>query len=558
MAAGTTTEEKTSEHLSLPDQQQTWELDETLMYGQYSRDLSMQVKQLLRQSKKEDIPKGLYAHHTSHTKAIQQCCRSFHNIVISKVGEDWIFLTILGIIMALLSYFMDFIIHKCEYARKWLYDSSEGMPVLQFLLWILFPIVLICFSSGFVHLVGPNAIGSGIPEMKTILRGVVLKEYLTLRTLIAKVIGLCTSLGCGLPIGKEGPFVHVASITATLLSKFITSVTGIYENESRTNEMLAAACAVGVACTFAAPIGGVLFSIEVTASYFAVRNYWRGFYSAVCGALVFRILAIIFKREETITALFKTNLRQEFPFDVIELVAFAIIGIACGFAGALFVYTHRKFVTFIRGQKRLKAFLQKNRFIFPASVMFLIATVNYPGGLGQFNAGRLTNGEALDELFTNVTWSDPNAYLNVNEKEIVLRWAGPTNNVFLTLICFIVMRFLGAAMATALPVPSGVFMPIFTIGAAFGRLMGECMAVWFPRGIGGQTIVPGGYAIVGAAALSGSVTHTISTAVIVFELTGQIAHVLPCVVSPAFTFTLVLCCRYSVTYCFLCSENLLR
>ena len=35
--------------------------------------------------------------------------------------------------------------------------------------------------------------------------------------------------------------------------------------------------------------------------------------------------------------------------------------IACGFAGALFVYTHRKFVTFIRGQKRLKAFLQKKQ-----------------------------------------------------------------------------------------------------------------------------------------------------------------------------------------------------
>ena len=46
-------------------------------------------------------------------------------------------------------------------------------------------------------------VGSGIPEMKTILRGVVLKEYLTLRTLIAKIVGLCTSLGCGLPIGKE-------------------------------------------------------------------------------------------------------------------------------------------------------------------------------------------------------------------------------------------------------------------------------------------------------------------------------------------------------------------
>ena len=34
----------------------------------------------------------------------------------------------------------------------------------------------------------------------------------------------------------------------------------------------------------------------------------------------------------------------------------------------------------------------------------------------------------------------------------------------------------------------------------------------------------------GAASLSGSVTRTISTSVIVFELTGQISHVLPAVV----------------------------
>lgn len=45
--------------------------------------------------------------------------------------------------------------------------------------------------------------GSGIPEMKTILRGVVLKEYLTLKTFVAKVIGLTCALGSGMPLGKE-------------------------------------------------------------------------------------------------------------------------------------------------------------------------------------------------------------------------------------------------------------------------------------------------------------------------------------------------------------------
>lgn len=98
--------------------------------------------------------------------------------------------------------------------------------------------------------------------MKTILRGVALKEYLTFRTLVAKVVGLTATLGSGMPLGKEGPFVHIASIVATLLSKLVTGFQGIYENESRTTEMLAAACAVGVASCFAAPVGGSSLSLN--------------------------------------------------------------------------------------------------------------------------------------------------------------------------------------------------------------------------------------------------------------------------------------------------------
>jgi chloride channel 2 len=44
-------------------------------------------------------------------------------------------------------------------------------------------------------------------------------------------------------------------------------------------------------------VSGVLFSIEVTTVYFAVRNYWRGFFAAVCGATVFRLLAVWFQKE---------------------------------------------------------------------------------------------------------------------------------------------------------------------------------------------------------------------------------------------------------------------
>lgn len=38
-------------------------------------------------------------------------------------------------------------------------------------------------------------------------------------------------------------------------------------------------------------------------------------------------------------------------------------------------------------------------------------------------------------------------------------------------------------------------------------------------------------ALPGAAAMTGAVTHTVSTAVICFELTGQISHILPMMVA---------------------------
>jgi chloride channel 2 len=44
-------------------------------------------------------------------------------------------------------------------------------------------------------------------------------------------------------------------------------------------------------------VAGVLFSIEVTTVYFAVRNYWRGFFAAVCGATVFRLLGVWFQKQ---------------------------------------------------------------------------------------------------------------------------------------------------------------------------------------------------------------------------------------------------------------------
>uniref|UniRef100_A0A4W6FRD7 Chloride channel, voltage-sensitive 1a n=1 Tax=Lates calcarifer TaxID=8187 RepID=A0A4W6FRD7_LATCA len=437
--------------------------------------------------------------------------------------------------MALVSWTMDYASAKSLQAYKWIHGELRGNIPLQYLAWVSYPLIFILFSSLFCHLVSPQAIGSGIPELKTILRGVVLKEYLTLKAFVAKVIGLTAALGSGMPVGKEGPFVHIASICAAVLSRFMSFFSGVYQNPYCYTDILTVGCAVGVGCCFGTPLGGVLFSIEVTSTYFAVRNYWRGYFAATFSAFIFRVLSVFNKDAVTITALFRTNFRMDFPFDLQELPAFAIIGISCGFLGAFFVYLNRHVVLFMRRPNAMTRFLTKHRLLFPAVVTLVIATLTFPPGFGQFMAGELMPRECINSLFDNFTWtkisgSPPPVGLGRSAA-----WLHPDVSVFIILLLFLLMKFWMSAVATTMPIPSGAFMPVFILGAAFGRLVGEIMATLFPHGIVFDgilyRIIPGGYAVIGAAALTGAVTHTVSTAVICFELTGQISHILPMMVA---------------------------
>ncbi|XP_016532118.1 chloride channel protein 2b [Poecilia formosa] len=540
--------------------QRALQYEQTLMYGRYTQELGVYAKEeaaRLRESgQKRSISersrtldlleyKGRcakcrrsgypYVLEAPAQDFISGCTVRCQKFLISLVREEWIFLILLGLVTGIISWVVDIGIALCLKAQKWMYGSLDSNVFLQYLAWVACPVVLITLSAGFIQILAPQGVGSGIPEMKTILRGVVLKEFLTFKMLVAKVIGLISVLGSGMPLGKESPFVHIGSLCAVQLSNFMSLFGGTYENESRNIEMLAAACAVGVGCCFAAPIGGVLFSIEVTSTFFAVRNYWRGFFAATFSAFIFRVLAVWNRDEETITALFKTRFRLDFPFDLQELPAFAVIGIASGFGGALFVYLNRLIVQFIRKQKTINKFLMKKRLLYPALVTFLISTLTFPPGFGQFMAGELTQGESLLTLFDNQTWAKqgiPDEFDYLGKAEA---WKHPQVNIFVTLVLFIIMKFWMSALAFTMPVPCGAFVPVFVIGAAFGRLVGESMAAWFPDGIHSDgsiyPILPGGYAIVGAAALSGAVTHTVSTAVIVFELTGQISHILPVMIA---------------------------
>uniref|UniRef100_A0A8D0G9G6 Uncharacterized protein n=1 Tax=Sphenodon punctatus TaxID=8508 RepID=A0A8D0G9G6_SPHPU len=331
-----------------------------------------------------------------------------------RVGDDWYFLFALGVIMSLISFAMDFTVSRVTNAHNWLYHELGDYLVLKYLSWTMYPIALSAFSTGFAQSITPHSGGSGIPELKTILTGVILEEYLTIKNFGAKVVGLTCTLACGSTIflGKVGPFVHLSSMIAAYLGRIRTSVAGEYEVSKPVYSALAA---------------------------------------------------------------------------------------------------------------------------------LLLSSITFPPSLGQFMASRLSMKELLSSLLDNQTWSvlSQNASLtsppNVDPQNLWLEWWHPSITVFGCLAFFLVMKFWMLILATTMPMPAGYFMPVFVYGAAIGRLVGETVAFLFPEGIQSEgvtnSITPGGYALAGAAAFSGAVTHTLSTALLAFEITGQIAHILPVILA---------------------------
>ncbi|KAM9256324.1 chloride channel protein ClC-Kb-like [Cariama cristata] len=461
-----------------------------------------------------------------------------------RVGEDWYFLFILGVLMATISFMMDVLIFRLYEAHRWLYQEVGDIFILKYLSWTMYPTALAAFSTGFSQSITSHSGGSGIPELKTILTGVVLEDYLAIQNFGAKVVGLTCTLACGSTVflGKVGPFVHLSAMAAAYLGKMRTSVTREYENKFKQNEMLVAAQAVGVATVFGAPISGVLFSVEVMASHFAVRDYWRGFFSATCGAFMFRLLAVFNSEQETIIAIFKSNLKIDFPFDLLETFFFVILGAICGLLACAYLFCQRWLLAAV-GENRLTAkLLATDKPVYTVLVVLLLASITFPPGLGQLMASRLTMKEHLISLFDNRTWGAlvPNSSSvadppGADPRGLWQEWCHPSATIFGTLAFFLLMKFWMLILATTLPLPAGYFMPIFVYGAAIGRLVGETVALLFPRGLHSEgdlhSIVPGGYALAGAAAFSGSVTHTISTALLVCEATGHLGHLLPVILA---------------------------
>jgi H+/Cl- antiporter ClcA len=110
--------------------------------------------------------------------------------------------------------------------------------------------------------------------------------------------------------------------------------------------MYSAAVAAGMTATFGAPFGALLFSIEVSSTYYMVSNLFKSFFCAVFALIIFKITDKIEWLHMFIPTKFPLSIKIDH-----ELFLFALLGILSGLFAAVFVHV---MTTIVHARLRLK------------------------------------------------------------------------------------------------------------------------------------------------------------------------------------------------------------
>ena len=142
----------------------------------------------------------------------------------------------------------------------------------------------------------------------------------------------------GLPIGREGPFIHLSACIASRMTKW-QLFSEIGSNQALKKTMFSAAVAAGMTCTYGAPFGALLFSIEVSTTYYMVGNLFKGFFCASFALLIFKITSLFPWLHMFIPTQFPMRIEIDH-----ELILFAFLGILGGILSSIFVSIMTKII----------------------------------------------------------------------------------------------------------------------------------------------------------------------------------------------------------------------
>ena len=417
------------------------------------------------------------------------------NIVATITGASaailtWVFISMTGVMQNL--FYGNSLVHNNI--------SESDTPWL-----IIFIPALGGLIAGFIiEYWSREAKGVGVP---LVMEAVAFKQArLSAKQGLAKCAAAITSVGTGMSLGRVGPMVVISS---TLASE-IGQRTGKTVDETRTIVGCGAAAAITTA--FNAPLGGVLFAIELILAELKTKSFIPIVVAAVIATTVARSLTGDVAAFDSIPQ-YKLGSAIEYPF-------YIILGILTGLAASIFI----KSLNFVEIEfERLKSIPVPLKTCLGGLFVGIIA-LSFPHVLG--NGFDVTSDLiSLDSDESGNIVVGKNLTNNENSDSII-------DELLIFIISIMALKIIATSVSIGSGGSGGIFTPSLFIGAAIGAGMGL-----FMNDLGIITH-PGAFALVGMAAFVASTTRaTLTAIVLLFEMTATYEIILPlmlsCVVADA-------------------------
>ena len=314
-----------------------------------------------------------------------------------------------------------------ELSTLWLYLFHVAHSSAMWFIPIVLGLLLVGLIAGVFVKEYPHVGGSGIPEVKLQLAG-----NLTLKwwpTLWRKVIGGILVISTGLFLGPEGPSLQIGST--------IGQGVGEMAKEKKTNArvLLATGAASGLSAAFGAPLSGALFVLEEVFHNFSPRVW----INALAGALVSDfVVSNLFGQRPAL------SLTYHRTFPIKSYYHLLILGLILGLFGHLY---------------KLGLFKTKNLYakidflpswLFGLIPLALLIPIAYFLPLITGSGNRLIL--ALPKMITADSWK-----------------------MILVLLFFFLLRIIFSIVSYDSGLPSGIFLPVLTMGALLGASYGLIM-----------------------------------------------------------------------------------
>lgn len=351
-----------------------------------------------------------------------------------------------------------------------LFPAMGSAPYLIFLLPALGGLVI----GPLIHYFPREAKGDGVPsamESVALRAGIIEPRTVALRTVTSAV-----TIGSGGSVGREAPIAQIGAAVGSAVGQFLR-VSG-----ERMRSLVGCGAAGGIAAVFNAPMGGVFFALEVLLGDFSAQTFPPIVIASVAAVAVSRAFlgnVLIFRVPQFVLA------------SLPQILFCALLGAACGVIAHLFIRTldsaERKF-----------------------------SSSGIPVWLRAAVGGGMTGFIAIG--FPQVLGTD----------EIALDQALHGSLPWFLLLGIGLLKIVATSFSLGSGGSGGVLGPSLFIGGMIGALAGTAANAVFPAVAG----TVGGYTLVGMAAFLAPVVGAPLTAILIlFEMTGDYAIILPLLVA---------------------------